>query len=190
VAPPLTEKQKMLAGELYRPGDPELTADRRRCGELLRRLRTEPEPELESDSARSALLAELLGHLGDDANIVAPFACDYGYNIRVGAGAFVNCNAVFLDCAAITVGDRAQIGPAVQLLAADHPTDPEVRKRGLESAKPISIGEDAWLGGGVIVLPGVSVGARSVIGAGSVVTRDVLENVVAAGNPCRVLRAL
>ncbi|MEA2442143.1 MAG: maltose O-acetyltransferase [Thermoleophilaceae bacterium] len=174
----------MIAGELYRPDDPELMEDRRRCRALLRELRTH-----DGDAERhKQLLTELLGHLGDDASITPPFACDYGYNISLGAGTFVNFDAVFLDCAPITVGERAQIGPAVQLLAADHPLDPQVRREGLENAKPISIGADAWLGGGAIVLPGRSVGDGAVIGAGSVVTRDVPAHTVAAGNPCRVLR--
>lgn len=174
-----SEKEKMLAGELYRPGDAELVAERRRCRELLRRLPDDP-----------GVLQDLLGQLGDEAEIVAPFACDYGYNIRLGARALVNAGCVFLDCAAIELGDGAQIGPAVQLLAADHPLDPETRKAGLENARSITIGANAWLGGGAIVLPGRSVGENSVIGAGSVVTRDVPQNVVAAGNPCRVIREL
>jgi maltose O-acetyltransferase len=172
----------MIAGELYRPGDPQLTEDRRRCRELLRELRNTDEER------QRELLTQLLGHLGDGASIVPPFACDYGYNITLGEEAFVNFNAVFLDCAPIKVGDRAQIGPAVQLLAADHPLDPQTRREGLENAKPITIGDDAWLGGGAIVLPGRSVGAGAVIGAGSVVTRDIPPNTVAVGNPCRVIR--
>jgi maltose O-acetyltransferase len=174
-----SEREKMLAGELYRPGDPELVEGRRRCRALLIRLR-----------AGEDVLGELLGHLGDGASVVPPFACDYGANISLGAGAFVNFDAVFLDCAAITVGERAQIGPGVQLLAADHPLEPEVRRQGLENAKPITIGPDAWIGGGAIVLPGRSVGAGSVIGAGSVVTRDVPPGAVAVGNPCRVIREI
>ena len=175
----------MIAGELYRPGDPQLTEDRRRCRALLRELRDNPGEERHRE-----LLTELLGELGDEANILPPFACDYGYNIGLGAHAFVNFNAVFLDCAAITIGDRAQLGPAVQLLAADHPLDPETREEGLENAKPITIGADAWLGGGAIVLPGRSIGERSVIGAGSVVTKDIPPGVVAVGNPCRPIREL
>jgi maltose O-acetyltransferase len=175
----------MLAGELYRPDDPELVADRRRCKRLLVALRTEPD-----DDVQRKLLAELLGEFGEGAHVVAPFACDYGYNIRLGAGAFVNAGAVFLDCAAITVGDRVQIGPGVQLLAADHPLDPDARRKGLENAKPITIGADAWIGGGAIVLPGVTIGANSVIGAGSAVTKPIPADVVAVGNPCRVIRSL
>jgi maltose O-acetyltransferase len=171
-----SEKQKMLAGELYRPSDPELAAERRLCRELLKRLPDDP-----------AVLEQLLGHAGEHAEIVAPFACDYGYNIRLGERAFVNANCVFLDCAEIEIGERAQIGPGVQLLTADHPLDAESRRQGFENARPISIGADAWIGGGAIVLPGRSVGAESVIGAGSVVTRDVPPGVVAAGNPARRL---
>jgi maltose O-acetyltransferase len=182
----VTEKEKMIAGELYRPGDPELTQDRRRCRELLRELRNHAGDE----KHHRELLEELLGHIGDNASVVPPFACDYGYNISLGTEAFVNFNAVFLDCAPITVGDRAQIGPAVQLLAADHPLDRETRRAGLENARPVTIGDDAWLGGGAIVLPGRTVGEAAVIGAGSVVTRDIPPNTVAAGNPCRVVREL
>jgi maltose O-acetyltransferase len=181
-----SEKEKMLAGELYRPGDAELTAERGHCKRLLRELRD----HADDDERRHQLLTDLLGHLGDGASVVPPFACDYGYNITLGADAFVNFNAVFLDCAAITIGDRAQLGPAVQLLAADHPLERETRHRGLENAKPISIGADAWLGGGAVVLPGRSVGDGAVIGAGSVVTRDIPPNTVAAGNPCRIIREL
>jgi maltose O-acetyltransferase len=172
----VTEKEKMLAGELYRASDPELVAERRRCRELLRTLPDDP-----------AVLSELLGYVGKGAEIVTPFACDYGYNISLGSRAFVNVNCVFLDCAQVEIGERAQIGPGVQILTADHPLDPESRRAGLENAKPISIGADAWLGGGVIILPGRSVGAESVVGAGSVVTRDVPPGAVVAGNPARKL---
>jgi maltose O-acetyltransferase len=175
----VTEKEKMLAGELYRAGDPELVAERLRCRELLRRLPDDP-----------AVLEDLLGQVGHGAEIVTPFACDYGYNISLGARAFVNFNCVFLDCAPITIGDGAQIGPGVQLLAADHPLDPDQRNAGRENAKPVAIGANAWLGGGAIVLPGRSVGENSVVGAGSVVTRDIPGNVVAAGNPARLIREL
>ena len=171
----------MIAGELYRPDDPQLVEDRLRCRELLR--------SYAADGERWRL-EELIGHLGEGASVVPPFACDYGYNITLGVDVFVNFNAVFLDCAPISVGDRTQIGPAVQLLAADHPLDPETRNAGLENARPISIGADAWLGGGTIVLPGHTIGAHSVVGAGSVVTKDVPEGVVAVGNPCRVIREL
>jgi maltose O-acetyltransferase len=174
-----TEKQKMLAGELYRADDPELVTARERCRALLRRLNNGED-----------VLAQLIGQLGAGAEVVAPFACDYGENISLGAGSFVNFNCVFLDCAAIAIGERTQIGPAVQLLAADHPLDPQARKAGLENAKPITIGADAWIGGGAIFLPGTSAGDNSVIGAGSVVTKPIPANVVVVGNPCRVIREL
>jgi maltose O-acetyltransferase len=177
----VTEKQKMLAGELYRPGDPELVAERERCEALLRRV---------NDASDATALEELLGSVGADTTIRAPFYCDYGHNISIGTQVFVNFNCVFLDCAPIVVGHRTQIGPGVQLLAADHPLDPLQRREGLELAAPIDVGPNAWLGGGVMVCPGVSIGANSVIGAGSVVTSDVPAGVVAVGNPCRVLREL
>jgi maltose O-acetyltransferase len=177
----VTEKQKMLAGELYLVDDPELIADRQRCEALLRRV---------NDERDEAAFDELLGSVGVDAWVRTPFYCDYGYNISLGTNVFINYNCVLLDCAPIVVGHRAQLGPAVQLLAADHPRDPAQRRAGLEFAKPIDIGPNAWLGGGALVCPGVSIGANSVIGAGSVVTRDIPANVVAVGNPCRVLRKL
>jgi maltose O-acetyltransferase len=174
-----SEREKMLAGELYDPGAPELVEARRRCRALLLRLRNGED-----------VLHELLGHVGGSARVEPPFACDYGTNITLGANAFVNFNAVFLDCAAITIGERAQIGPGVQLLAADHPLDPDTRRQGLENAKPIDIGADAWIGGGAIVLPGVTIGDGAVVGAGSVVTRDVPRNTLALGNPARIVRSL
>jgi len=178
-----SEKDKMLAGELYRASDPELVDERRRCRALLLAFNAEPDEE-----QRLNLLRELLGRVGADAFVQPPFACDYGSNISIGANAFVNFNCVILDCAAVTIGDRTQIGPGVQLLAADHPRDAETRHDLLELARPISIGTNVWIGGAAIVLPGVSVGDDSIIGAGSVVTRDVPSGVLAFGNPCRVVR--
>jgi maltose O-acetyltransferase len=180
-----TEKDKMLAGELYRASDPELVAERRRCRSLLRAFNTQPDEE-----QRLAVLRELLGGIGGGTLIQPPFACDYGYNVSIGGDAFVNFNAVILDCAPVTIGDGAQIGPGVQLLAADHPRDAQTRRDLLELARPISIGSNVWLGAAAIVLPGVSVGGDSIIGAGSVVTRDVPNGVLAVGNPCRVVRTL
>jgi len=138
----------------------------------------------------SGLLRELLGATGDSTVIQPRFACDYGYNIRIGARGFVNYNCVFLDCAPIVIGDHLQMGPAVQLYTASHPIDPDERRSGLEAAQPIRIGNDVWIGGGSIVLPGVSIGDGAVIGAGSVVTRDVAPRCIVAGNPARVRRAL
>jgi maltose O-acetyltransferase len=180
-----SEKDKMLAGELYLASDPELVRDRRRCRSLLHEINGQPDEE-----ARLALFRQLLGRIGDDSFIQPPFACDYGYNVSIGDHVFINFNAVILDCAPVTIGDGAQIASAVQLLAADHPRDAQTRRDLLELARPVSIGSNVWLGAAAIVLPGVSVGDDSVIGAGSVVTRDIPSGVVAVGNPCRVVRSL
>jgi maltose O-acetyltransferase len=173
----------MLAGQLYRAGDPELVADRERCERLLRTLNTLPD-----EDDRSRVLGDLLGSLGPRTWIRPPFFCDYGFNIHIGADAFLNFNCVILDVVPVTIGDRVQIASAVQILAADHPIDAEIRKTGAECGRPITIEDDVWIGGGAILCPGATVGAGSVIGAGSVVTRDIPAGVVAAGNPCRVLR--
>jgi maltose O-acetyltransferase len=178
-----TEKEKMLAGDLYWAGDPELVAERARCQSLLREYNSEPDEQF-----RLSLLHQILGAVGAETVVRSPFACDYGYNITLGTGVFLNFNTVILDCAPVSVGDRVQIGPAVQLLAADHPRDAESRKRGLEMAAHVSVGDDVWIGAGAIVCPGVTIGADTVIGAGSVVTRDIPAGVVAVGSPCRVIR--
>jgi maltose O-acetyltransferase len=175
----------MLAGELYDAGDPELVAARNESARLMRSVDEQP-----GGPARTAALRQLLGAFGDGSDIRSPFFCDYGFNISIGARVFVNFNCVFLDVASITIGDRVLIGPAVQLLSADHPVDPGVRVGGLENGRPIVIEDDAWLGGGAIVCPGVTLGRGSVIGAGSVVTRDVPAGVLAVGSPCRVVREL
>jgi maltose O-acetyltransferase len=175
----------MLAGAYYRAGDPELVADRARCERLLRAFNTQPD-----EDARSRVLGELLGQVAEDAYIRPPFFCDYGFNITIGSGTFLNFNCVVLDVVAVTIGDRVWIAPAVQILAADHPLDPTVRATGAENGRPIALENDVWIGGGAILCPGVTIGAGSAIGAGSVVTRDIPPGVVAVGNPCRVLRAL
>ena len=180
-----SEKEKMLAGELYVGSDPELVRDRRRCRSLLRRINDEAD-----DDRRLPLFRELLRRIGTNTFIQPPFACDYGYNLSIGDDTFINFNTVILDCAPVTIGDRVQIGPGVQLIAADHPREPQPRRDLLELALPISIGSNVWLGAGVIVLPGVSVGEDSIVGAGSVVTRDIPSGVVAVGSPCRVVRSL
>jgi maltose O-acetyltransferase len=181
------QKDRMLRGELYMASDPELAADHERCRLLLERFNT---TSVTQHVERRDLLSELLGSLGDDTEIKPPFQCDYGYLIHIGARSFVNYGAVFLDCAEIRIGDEVQFGPNVQLLTATHPLDAPTRRQGWEYAKPISIESGAWLGGGAIVLPGVSIGENAVIGAGSVVTRDIPANVLAVGNPCRVVREL
>jgi maltose O-acetyltransferase len=184
---PAREKEKMLAGALYNAADPELVAERYHAQLLLARYNaTGPD---ESDT-RATLLRELLGAVGDGADIQPRFACDYGYNIRLGRRAFVNYNCVFLDCAPIEIGDDLQMGPAVQLYTATHPLDRASRAAGLEYARPIRIGDGVWIGGGAIVLPGVAIGDGCVVGAGSVVTRDLPPGSLAVGNPARIIRSL
>ena len=172
----------MLAGEHYRAGDPELAQDRNTSRAWIGRYNA----SLALPSAeRRALLRELLGHVGEGAAILPPFHCDYGYNIRLGKDVFLNFNCIILDVVAVEVGDGTQIGPAVQLLTADHPRDPALRRTGAEFGRPVSIGRNVWIGGGAIVLPGVSVGDNAVIGAGAVVTRDVAAEATVVGNPAR-----
>ena len=182
---PMTEREKMLAGRLYDPGDAGLAAGRARAVGLTQRINAEPDR-----AARRALVNELVRAADGAATIMPGFFCDYGDNIRLGARAFINANSVFLDCAEIVIGDDFQCGPAVQLLTPEHPLDATERKSGLEHARPIRIGDDVWLGGGSIVLAGVSIGDRAVVGAGAVVTKDVPADVVVAGNPARVIRTL
>lgn len=183
----MTEKEKMLAGELYHAGDPQLAAERRRARDLLRDLNDTRDAETER---RAEIIRELLGAAGEGTWIEPPFFCDYGSNITLGDRVYFNFNCVVLDVARVTIGSDTLFGPAVQIYTATHPMDFRERRSGLEAAKPVTIGSDVWVGGGAIILPGVTVGHRSVIGAGSVVTRDVPEGVFAAGNPCRVIRPL
>lgn len=180
---PKTEKQKMLAGALYRASDEELVTDRTRAARMLVEFNTEADPTL-----RRGTLKKLFGRLGSNATVMPGFACDYGYNIVAGNNLFMNYNCVLLDCAAIVIGNDVQIGPAVQIYTAHHPLDAETRRKGLESASPVSIGDDVWVGGAAVICPGVSIGDEAVIGAGSVVTRDVPAGAVVGGNPARLLR--
>ena len=182
-----SERDKMLRGELYLAADPELTAARTRARRLWQRYNATAPDDTE---ARVALLAELLGRVGEGAWVEPPFHCDYGAQIELGADVFVNMNCVFLDPAPIRIGARTQLGPGVQLLTADHPRDARTRTLGPEFARAITIGARTWLGGGVIVCPGVTIGDDTTIGAGSVVVHDVPAGVLAAGNPCRVVRGL
>lgn len=180
-------KDRMLRGEWYLD-EPDLVEDRRRCWRLLDRFNA---TGADDDAVRQEILTELLAKLGEGAVLMPRFQCSYGSGISLGANAFVNTDALFMDDAPITIGDDARIGPRTQLLTALHPmTDHERRRAGWERPAPITIGENAWLGGGVIVCPGVTIGANAVIGAGSVVTRDVPDQVFAAGNPARVIRTL
>ncbi|RYY67614.1 MAG: sugar O-acetyltransferase [Chitinophagaceae bacterium] len=182
-----TEKEKMLLGELYNAVDAELTEDRTRARLLLKALNESREDEPE---ARTRILKDLLPNAGAGLWIQPPFYCDYGYNLQLGDKVFFNFNCVVLDVLPVRIGSRTLLGPAVQLYTATHPMDHRERASGLEFAKPITIGEDVWIGGGAILCPGVSIGDRSVIGAGSVVTKDIPPDVFAAGNPCRVIRGL
>jgi maltose O-acetyltransferase len=180
-----SEKQKMLEGDWYRAVGPELGADAARADRLLRAYNATGADE---PARRDAILAELCGAVGDGVVVRPPFHCDYGYNIRIGRGTFINFGAVFLDVAAIVIGENCQIGPSVQIYAADHPRDPELRRAGYERALSVRIGNNVWLGGGAIILPGIQIGDDAIIGAGSVVTREVPPGVAGAGNPARILR--
>lgn len=177
----------MLAGELYLGNDPELEHEQRRAQRLQDAFNRSGVDDAEG---RRTILTELLGAIGPDTVIRPPFYCDYGSHVRIGARSFVNFGLVALDVAPITIGDDVQIGPNVQLLTPTHPVDADLRRAKWEAAEPIEVGDNVWLGGGVIVLPGVSIGRETVIGAGAVVTKDVPSGVVAVGNPARVIRTL
>lgn len=181
------EKLKMLAGELYRSSVEELTVDRRRAQGMLARYNAISDGD--SDLLLS-LLRDFMGAVGEGTVIMPRFTCDYGYNISLGRNVFINYHCIFLDCAPIIIGNDVQVGPAVQLYTAQHPLEADVRRSGLESARPIRVGNDVWIGGGTVVLPGVTIGDRSVIGAGSVVVRDVPPDCVVVGNPARIARTL
>jgi len=184
--PSRTERDRMLAGELYDPNDPELARARARACDLCRALNDTRESEPDT---RRRILRDLLATGGETATIQPPFSCDYGGNIRLGERVYFNFNCVVLDVCEVRVGDFTLFGPGVQIYTATHPIDPILR-RDRELGRPIEVGSDVWVGGGAILCPGVRVGSRSVIGAGSVVTRDIPEGVVAAGNPCRVIREI
>jgi maltose O-acetyltransferase len=179
-----TEREKMLAGELYDPLDPELVAGRVRARDLCQALNGTREAEAEK---RRRILRQLFGSGGDSVWMQPPFFCDYGANIQLGERVFFNFNCVVLDVCPVRIGDFTLFGPRVQILTPMHPFDAALRRK-QEFGKPITIGSDVWVGGGAIILPGVRIGSRAVIGAGSVVTRDVPDDVFAAGNPCRVIR--
>jgi maltose O-acetyltransferase len=181
------QKERMLAGELYIADDPELAIDARRAALLVEQFNSS---SAAAPERRQALLRELLGEIGDGVEVRPPFYCDYGYQISIGPGTFVNFGAVLLDVARITVGADVQVGPNVQLLTPTHPIDAAQRRAKWEAAEPITVRDNVWLGGGAIVLPGVTIGENTVVGAGSVVTRDLPADVVAAGNPARIVRDL
>ncbi len=178
-----SEKQKMLAGELYVATGEELAADARRVAEWMDRYNASIAA---TQKNYPALLREMLAEVGEGAYIRPPFHCDYGYNISLGKGVFLNFNCIILDVVKVRIGDRTQIGPGVQILTADHPRDPAQRRAGLEFGRPVKIGADVWIGGGALVLPGVTIGDEVIVGAGAVVTRDVPAGATVVGNPARV----
>ena len=180
----VNEREKMLHGEFYDASDPALAEARVAARHLVRQFNTLDPSDVEGPDR---VLRQLFGEVGAGCRVEPPFHCDYGTQIRFGSRVYVNMGCIFLDAAPVTLGDDVQIGPGVQLLTSDHPRDAVERTLGLESALPISIGAKSWLGGGVIVLPGVEIGCDVVIGAGSVVTRSIPPGVTAAGNPCRVI---
>ncbi len=177
----------MLAGELYLASDPELAAENQRASRLLRQYHQIPETE---PLERQRLLRELLGRVGENPMIVPPFHCDYGGQIEIGDRFYMNYGGVILDCNRVQIGNDVLCGPYVQIYTAYHPTDPAIRQTQQELAAPITIGNTVWIGGGAIICPGVTIGDNTTIGAGSVVTRDIPANVVAVGNPCRVIRSV
>lgn len=181
-----TEREKMLAGELYDPANAELVAARKRARDLCAALNASPEAAQEE---RRCILRELFGAGGDSVWVQPPFFCDYGSNIELGERVFFNFNCVVLDVCPVRIGSFTLFGPGVQILPPLHPFSAQLRRK-LEYGKPVDIGADVWVGGAAIILAGVRIGSRAVIGAGSVVTRDVPEAVFAAGNPCRVIREI
>ena len=181
-----SEREKMVAGELYDALDPELVAARERARDLCQALNATREAEQET---RRRILTQLFAAGGDTVWLQPPFFCDYGTNIELGERVFFNFNCVVLDVCAVHIGDYSLFGPNVQIYTPMHPFNAEFRRK-QEYGKPVTIGSDVWVGGGAIILPGVRVGSRAVIGAGSVVTRDIPDDVFAAGNPCRVVRAI
>jgi len=183
----MTEKEKMLAGQLYDALDKQLCEERLKARLLIKELNDSREDET---GERKRILKDLIPNAGSDLWLQPPFYCDYGSNMKIGDRVFFNFNCVVLDVAQVTIGDRTLFGPNVQVYTATHPMNYKERASGLEYAKPIVIGEDVWIGGSVVICPGVTIGDRSVIGAGSVVTKDIPSDVFAAGNPCKVIRTL
>jgi maltose O-acetyltransferase len=182
-----TQRERMLAGDPYLADDPELRRESERA-QALTRVFNDSAPT--DPAQRRRILEELLGSLGEDTEVRPPLFCDYGSQIHIGARTFVNVGLVALDVAPIHIGDDVQIGPGVQLLTPTHPLEPELRRAKWESAEPITIGDNVWLGGGVLVCPGVTIGADTVVGAGSVVLRDLPAGVLAVGSPARIVRSL
>lgn len=182
-----TEKEKMLSGDLYDPLDKQLTEERLQTRLLIKELNDTREDQVEE---RARILKHLIPNSGKGLWLQPPFYCDYGTNITIGEKVFFNFNCVVLDVMPVTIGSRTLFGPNVQIYTATHPMNFRNRASGLEFAKAIVIGEDAWIGGSVVICPGVTIGDRTVLGAGSVVTKDIPSDVFAAGNPCKVIRKI
>ena len=178
----MSERQRMISGQPYNPGDPELQADQTAAKQWMARYNA---ALAATPAERRDLLRQRLAEVGEGAVIRPPFHCDYGYNIQLGQNVFLNFNCVILDVCEVTIGDLTQIGPGVQILTADHPRDPEQRALGIEFGRPIVIGRNVWIGGGALILPGVTIGDDAVVGAGSVVTRDVAAGATVMGNPAK-----
>ena len=183
----MSQRERMVAGELYDAGDDELMRSRARARALTARYNSTTQ---DAQGERRELLEELLGSVGRDVWIEPPFFCDYGWNIELGHGVFMNFNCVVLDVTPVRVGDRTLVGPAVQFCAATHPLDARERDRMLELGAPITVGSSVWIGAAAVLGAGITIGDDSVIGAGSIVVRDIPAGVLAAGNPCRVIREL
>jgi maltose O-acetyltransferase len=182
---PRSQRERMLAGDLYLASELRLVEENTRAIRLCEEYNR---ASVMDAAGRRRILEDLLGSVGADVTMRAPFQCDYGYQLHIGARTFVNFGLIALDVATITIGEDVQIGPNVQLLTATHPLDPETRRAKWEAGEPIVIGNNVWLGGGVIVCPGVTIGENTVVGAGAVVVKDLPANVIAVGNPARVLR--
>ena len=185
--PPAGQKAKMLAGQPYMASDPELSAAHLRAQAMLARFNA---TSADADAERRTLLTELFERIGEGTVLKPTLRCDYGFNIAIGDRTFINYDCLLLDCNRITIGDEVQIAPGVHIYTATHPIDAKARRSGIESALPVAIGDGVWLGGRAVVCPGVTIGANTVVGAGSIVTRDLPANAVAVGNPCRVIRQL
>ncbi|WP_267640586.1 maltose acetyltransferase domain-containing protein [Haloarchaeobius amylolyticus] len=182
-----SEKEKMLAGEPYDPSDPILVEERHRARRLCDRLN---DADVDEVGERRAILNDLFGSLGADVTVEPTFRCDYGYNVHLGDDFFANYDCTFLDVCPIEFGDECMLGPSVHVYTATHPLDATERTSGLESGKPVTVGDRVWVGGQAVINPGVTVGDDAVIAAGAVVTDDVPANVVVGGNPARVVKEL
>lgn len=183
----MTEKEKLQAGELYNSNDRELVTERITAKKLCMEYNAAPYNDFQK---RERLLERLIAFKGEKTCIEPNFFCDYGYNIVMGDNFYSNHNCVIVDCAEVVFGDNVFIGPNCGFYTAEHPVDAETRNQGLESARPIKIGSDVWIGGNVTVLPGVTIGDNVVIGAGSVVTKDIPSGCVAVGNPCKPIKKI